>query len=784
MRKKESLQIEYPEIAKEWHPSRNGTCLPNMVTPYSGKKVWWLGECGHEWQATVANRSAGTGCPFCANKRVLTGYNDLAALHPEVAAEWDYERNGELTPNNILAGSHKTVYWKCGKGHSWKATVKDRINGHGCPKCTQKTSFPEQAIFYYTQQHFPDVVNGDKSIGVELDIYIPSKKVAIEYDGYWFHKSSTEKDSRKDATCQRKNIQLIRIREQGLKNTAIAYSIFRNDASSNSLNIAIVTLLEYLGIKNPDVCVDRDYIGIVTQYNTQIHAQSLLVKYPEIAAEWHPTKNGALTPLDITSRSSRARVWWLGRCGHEWQAIVESRTKGAGCPYCSNQKVLIGFNDFATNNPELVQEWHPTKNEGLSPYNIVTGSTRKIWWKCHVCEYEWQNTPRNRGIGGQGCPYCHGKRFWKGHNDLLSLKPDLVGEWDFVKNGELRPDQIHAGSKKKVWWIGECGHEWQATVDSRVRGSGCPKCGNTKGHILSLVNKLKEGDNSFGKKKLEGAKLWNYQRNGSLTPFDVLPFSSKKVWWLCEKGHEWQTTVASVSSGNGCPVCSSRIVLQGINDLETTHPRLASEWHPTKNGQITAQMVSFGSVQKAWWLCKYGHEWEASPNSRSKGNGCPYCSNKRVLSGYNDLATINPELAKEWHPSLNGELTAHNVSVGSSKKVWWLGKCGHEWNDTVFHRNDGRKCPYCSGKRVLAGFNDLATEYPLITEEWDYERNNGILPTAVSRGSKQLVWWKCSNCGTSYQTSVNNRTRGFRCPNCGINTAVKSLKKEHTIEHE
>ena len=112
---------------------------------------------------------------------------------------------------------------------------------------------------------------------------------------------------------------------------------------------------------------------------------------------------------------------------------------------------------------------------------------------------------------------------------------------------------------------------------------------------------------------------------------DVMANSHIKVWWKCDKGHEWQVRVASrTSGGSGCPICSGRKVLAGFNDLQTKEPRVAAEWHPTKNGALKPTMVTVGSTKKVWWKCPLGHEWKTVVYSRATGRkcGCPECAGK------------------------------------------------------------------------------------------------------------------------------------------------------------
>ena len=139
---KKSLASEYPDIAKEWHPTKNGAITPDMVAPKSGNKAWWLGPCGHEWEAVISSRTRGVGCPYCSNYRALAGYNDLATTEPQLAQEWNYEKNGSLKPTDVTSGSHKIVWWKCSKGHEWEESVKDRSSRNECPYCSNKRVLP------------------------------------------------------------------------------------------------------------------------------------------------------------------------------------------------------------------------------------------------------------------------------------------------------------------------------------------------------------------------------------------------------------------------------------------------------------------------------------------------------------------------------------------------------------------------------------------------------------------------------------------------------------------
>ena len=192
------------------------------------------------------------------------------------------------------------------------------------------------------------------------------------------------------------------------------------------------------------------------------------------------------------------------------------------------------------------------------------------------------------------------------------------------------------------------------------------------------------------------------------------------------------------------------------NSLYKMRPHLVSEWSD-KNLPLTPDDISYGSNKVVWWRGKCGHEWQTSVKARSHGENCPICSGSRVIEGINDLATKYPTLAKEWSER-NLPLTPDMVNEKSTKIVWWKCRtCGYEWKSVVRARAKGSLCPVCADRAVLAGYNDLATTDPELLDEWDYEKNTGTLPTAVSRNSMKIVWWKCSS-SHSWRAKITDRT--------------------------
>ena len=339
---------------------------------------------------------------------------------------------------------------------------------------------------------------------------------------------------------------------------------------------------------------------------------------------------------------------------------------------------------------ELILQWHPEKNAPLTPDGVTCGSHRKIWWSCDL-GHEWQSPPYARVGRNAGCPYCAGKRIAP-EQSLGSLYPQLALQWHPVRNGPLRPEDCLPGSHRSVWWRCDRGHEWKAQVKARIEGSGCPICSNRV---------VIPGENDLGTVAPLLAKQWHPTKNGPLGPEQVSGGSVRRVWWRCERGHEWQAAIQSRVAGHGCPVCTGKTVVPGENDLQSYDPELAKQWHPEKNGPLTPDRIAVASNRKVWWVCDRGHAWQCAVSVRTaKRTGCPYCSNRKVLSGFNDLKTVQPLVAAQWHPTKNAPLEPDMVLPGSTKRVWWRCTDGHEWKAVIYSRTGAKKCgcPVCAGK--------------------------------------------------------------------------------------
>jgi hypothetical protein len=348
--------------------------------------------------------------------------------------------------------------------------------------------------------------------------------------------------------------------------------------------------------------------------------------------------------------------------------------------------------------PLLLSELHPTKNRdlGFSPRDLSAGSQRIVWWRCYAGpDHEWQRKVAARTLNA-GCPFCANYRV-SVTNALSVIAPAVARQWHPTKNGALRPRDVVASSERKVWWKCPKGpdHAWQSTIRNRaILGQGCPQC----------LGKLPSVTNSLASLAPALAAEWHPTKNGALTPHDVTTGSTRVVWWKCpaDPEHEWPAALSSRAKrgGHGCPCCSGHRITAKTS-LAARRPKLAAEWHPTKNGALLPTQVGPRVKRDVWWKCPKGpdHEWKAVVQSRVTQPKCPFCIGLR-LSVTNSLARVYPKLARQWHPTKNGDLTPEAVRARSSKQYWWQCAFGHAWVAGIWRRAHlGNGCPQCAPRK-------------------------------------------------------------------------------------
>lgn len=328
---KGSLADNNPNLAAEWHPTKNGEMTPQTVMANSNISAWWKCKvCGYEWEASIAGRNTGGGCHRCLAKQQrislstpIIGVNDLASQRPDLAAEWHPTKNGNLTPRDVTRSANKKAWWLGTCGHEWEAVIGSRHLGRGCPVCVRefKISYPEKAIFFYLKKYLSEYVvleNYKPSWlhGKEIDIYIEKLRLGIEYDGVAWHKDPTP-DNDKDAVCALHGVDLLRIREKGAPplNSTNIFWVKNCSESEEELTSAILYVFDYIRQNHNIECdievdIDANRIAIYSLLEMQKKANSVATLFPDVAAEWHPTKNGHISP-EYVSAHTHKEFWWI-----------------------------------------------------------------------------------------------------------------------------------------------------------------------------------------------------------------------------------------------------------------------------------------------------------------------------------------------------------------------------------------------------------------------------------------------------------------------------------------
>lgn len=382
---------------------------------------------------------------------------------------------------------------------------------------------------------------------------------------------------------------------------------------------------------------------------------------------------------------------------------------------------------LSVTHPELAKQ-----ASGWEPDLVTEGNSQSREWKCEAT-HTWRTSIYNRIHSQTGCPVCNGKKLLPGFNDLAAKFPEIAREangWD--------PALVLGGSNQNRDWKCSLGHIYSCRINHRtLRNIGCPICSHHQ--VLTGFNDLATTYPDLAR------ELHNSD------PTKTINAGGKLVDWKCPLGHLYKMRISDRRKGDGCPFCSNRKLLIGFNDLLTTNPVIASE---ADNWDPTSIVAGSNSMQK--WKCKFGHKWSAQPNARLSGRNCPYCANKKVWPGFNDLESTNPELASQavgWDPQ--------TILAGNDKMRQWRCPENHIFKARVTDLVKGKSCGVCANKQVQVGYNDLATNYPEVAKEAD-----GWDPTTVVYGSNKKLPWICRE-GHRWQANLVNRTyRGDGCPSC------------------
>jgi hypothetical protein len=462
-------------------------------------------------------------------RRLTVGINDLKTLFPEIASEM---LDGD--PTQTTKGSMKKYSWRCSKGHIYFMSVAQRTKGRGCAVCVGKQI----------------------NVGVN-DLAARFPDIALEADGWDPTTVTFSSNKNKSWKCKIGHTWKANINNRTSQGMGCPYCSGR---------------FAWPGFND------------------------LGTTHPHIAKEMYLSD-----PTKFTF-GSRKKVKWKCSEGHIWISSIEGRVKSE-CPTCHIRlkNIIVGRNDLATTHPEIAGQ-----ADGWDPTTVTAGSGQKLQWKCSEGHTWVTQVGKRTSRDPRNCPVCSNQKILIGYNDLQTTHPEIAKfaiDWD--------PKSVVSGSNKKRKWFCEKDHEYEASVNSVVRGTGCLVCANLV--VQPGVNDLATTNPRLALQ----ADGWD--------PTHIHQGSHKKLPWRCELGHSWQAVVSSRKK-NGCPVCGNRVVVPGFNDLMTHFPQLGLEadgWDPTK--------LAFATTKKVSWKCIEGHTWKSTIKNRSQLNrGCPTCA----ISGF------------------------------------------------------------------------------------------------------------------------------------------------------
>ena len=537
-------------------------------------------KCGFQWEGLPSVLLRGASCPNCSKNKIHSRFaktqeqfvQELSKVNPDIEVMGQYYN------------ANTPIYFRCKRcNYIWKTQPNALLNnGSGCPNCVKylKISFPETATFYYIKQLFPMAKQTCKDFGIELDIYIPEKKKAIEYDGLRWHKDKGDADNQKTIYCNEIGVELIHVREQGLLPLTNGKSIYRsNNISNKDLSKTITELLFYLSPDNTiDVDVDRDIKNIYELIPHENQTEKFLSRMATINPD-----------IEIKSKYYQARKpvkCKCRKCGYEWESMPTNLLRGHGCPNCSGHA--------AVTNEEFVTILSKV-NPNITLLSKYTNLQDKVSCICKNCGYKW-DARADHLLHGHGCPNCvkrkGGRRKTQDEflNELVEVCPDVTVLSDYVN------------SKTKVKCkCNKCGYEWEALPINLLRSKGCPQCsGHARLTHEEFINKLQ-------------------CINPRIEVLGHFYGVDTKILCKCSVcGYEWYVKPSGLLKGRGCPNCTMhkggrrKTKEEFISDLVRVNPNI----------EICGQYINNSTKIKCKCLI-CGNEWEALPTNLLKGKGCP-----------------------------------------------------------------------------------------------------------------------------------------------------------------
>lgn len=629
----------------------------------------------------------------------------LAETFPAIAAQWDYERNGALTPADVTYGSNKIVWWKCPIcGHSYQkkisnrtAPAKRKTESEKCPICLGRVIVPG---YNSLKAKFPEIIEKEwdfEKNTIDPDTIPPTYRKKIWWicpNGHSYESLPSNKVYHTGGDCP----------------------------YCSSQKLCRETSLGYLN--------------------------------PELAKEWHPTKNGNITPFDIFANTNQF-IWWLCPiCGHEWKAKGSNRNAGKrGCPRCANCRnssvpEQLLFRTVKKYYPDAINRHRIEKDE----IDVFVPSLNIGF------EYDGQRFHNKKKLPKD---IAKTKRLIDNGVKLYRFReedcPDIREPGCTVIKVKYAPEYEDLEAKLKLLLDAISSKDIKVDFASEINDVRATL------DCLPYEKSFAASEEQKRKAGITPVALWDYEANAPLTPEMVTPFSDKVVNWICPaaSSHKWRSPVKSISLGYGCSRCAKR--------YQYTTEEWITEARKVHGGKYLYHLVKYiNSNTKVDIVCPIHGVFSQAPSEHLAGKGCVYCAHQKFHPS-ESLAILRPDIAAEWDYELNRNsgFTPETIGLDTKRKFYWHCNNGysHSYLATIAFRcsrNSG--CAICHGKQVSPD-TSLAVLNPALAAEWCAE--NDKTPSEVTLKSDYEALWKCPNPNhPPYRQKVEVRSRGVGCVYC------------------
>ena len=698
-----------PYLMKFWDKERN-TVDPTMVSTFDSREAFWRCKtCNYGWVQTIQNRNTAKRgkCPCHEMQRVTSddvypGYfHSFGELNPRIAPFFNDELNNGITPYKVARLSTQPVYLNC------------PTNPNHPPFLIVVNAIPSNPPFgcpICTQQ--------------ASDLYNLMIQVPISVD-MW--------------------------------------------DSSNELNLADART--YMSESAKFVCEKGHHFSrairtFVKDQSCPFCMLDSVAKHPEMMRFWDVSKNIKQNPNLLSVHASEHANWLCQKCGYSWNTEINTRFISRGTCPCCEEKVVFqsGVNDLLSLLPQAALDILPEDNPNLNLSSIPIRNDVFINWDCHMCHYKWVTSSNgrtakdsNKNYRLRTCPVCAGVR--RTANYYIEHYPEVFADYNEEENGKPFSAIDDTEIKDLFWWNcrnEDCLETYQATIQQKIStrnsfSKGCLYCAGKK--VLR--------EKSFA--ALHPDMIEEYDSRNLLDPFEVTEHSTRTVSWVCRNNpeHTWQANFYERASGyKRCPVCDPHPKYKVM--LYEMYPEF--EKYYSKENRRSFKSYALQSNEKPLWTCDNGHTY---PNSiyRISQRGffyCPLCEGSIVVAEINSVTAKRKDIVDQW--SCKNDFLPEEVYYNTTSPVLWeCTTCSGTYAFPVSDKREGNvSCPYCNGRRVLSGFNEIPSW--LITE---YSLKNEVPISEYPVNSVHKVLWTCPTCHGDYLYRICDREIGDdSCPYC------------------